>query len=64
MTERLSITLEKEHIRIVERHAKKAGIKAFSTALQSLIHQFDQLQKTTTAQPEPAAEDRAPSAAA
>ena len=45
MSEKISVSLEPQHVRIVERFGKKTGIKQFSTALQALIFQFDQLQK-------------------
>lgn len=41
----VSVSLEPQHVKIVERYAKKMGIKAFSVALQSILHQFDQQQK-------------------
>lgn len=52
MNEKVSVSLDEKHRRIVERHGRKVGVTAFSTALQSLIVQFDQMQKAAT----PAAE--------
>ena len=54
-----NVSLSKESFKIVQRHAKRIGVKPLSTALNSLILQFDQMQKATTpvaeaaAQPEP-----------
>lgn len=55
----VSVSLDEKHIKIVERHAKRIGITAFSTALQSIIFQFDQAQKAAEAKP---AEAPAPAA--
>ncbi len=60
MAEKISISLDEKHIRIVERYGKKIGISAFSTALQAILHQFDQQQKAAeadekSAEPEPTA---------
>jgi len=54
MAQKMSISLEDRHVRIIERFGKKMGISAFSTALQALIHQFDQQQKTAEAADKPA----------
>ena len=45
MSQKLSVSLEPKHIRIVRRYGKENGIAQFSTALQSLIHKFDQLKE-------------------
>lgn len=54
MSEKMSISLEKEHVRVVERFGARIGVKQFSTALQALIHQFDQQQKSADADKQPA----------
>lgn len=54
MIEKISVSLDEKHRRIIERHGRKVGVTAFSTALQSLIVQFDQMQKATTPAAEPA----------
>lgn len=52
MAKKISVSLEKEHIKAVKDFGRKLGIRQFSTALQAMIHHFQQLQ----AQPEPAIE--------
>lgn len=49
MAQKVSVSLEPKHIRAVERYGRKIGVKAFSTALQAIIHQFDQQQKAEAA---------------
>ena len=68
MAKQVSITLEKEHIRIVRQYGKELGITKFSTALQSLIKQFDKqnqpdASKNGNGQSQPAAEVPAPAGA-
>lgn len=45
MAQQVSISLEKDHIRAVERYGKKIGVGKFSVVLQAIITQFDQQQK-------------------
>ena len=45
----VSVSLDEKHVKIVERHAKRIGITAFSTALQSIIIQHDQAQRAAEA---------------
>lgn len=45
MSQQVSISLEKDHIRAVERYGKKIGVTKFSVILQAIIHQFDAQQK-------------------
>lgn len=56
MAEKLSVSLDPKHIKIVERHGRKIGVSAFSTALQALIHEFDQQQRAAEAAASPAQE--------
>ena len=62
MVKGINVSLGPEHVRIIERYGKRVGIRQFSTALQSLLHQFDQQQKAETtlqAVPEPTSEPAA-----
>ena len=49
-----AVSFDKQTFRIVREHGKKVGVKPLSTALNSLILQFDQMQKATTPAAEPA----------
>lgn len=53
MAQQVSISLENEHIRAVERYGKKIGVSKFSVALQAIIHQFDQQQKAAETEKQP-----------
>lgn len=44
MSQKISVSLEQKHIRAIERYGKKIGVAAFSTALQALIHKFEQTE--------------------
>lgn len=48
MAEKISVSLEQKHIRAIERYGKKIGVSAFSTALQALIHRFEQIEQSET----------------
>lgn len=56
MSQRLSISLQPNHIRSVERYGKSIGINSFSTALQALIHKFEELQREDSKDESPKAE--------
>jgi hypothetical protein len=51
-----NVSLTKESFKIVRAHAKRIGVTPLSTALNSLIYQFDQMQKAA-AEPDPALAD-------
>jgi len=63
MAEKISVSLQKEHIRAVERFGKRSGINSFSGALQVIIHQFDQQQKAAEAPKADAGQPETPVAA-
>lgn len=63
MAKQVSVSLEPEHVRIIERFGKKTGIKSFSGSLQSIIHQFDQQQKAAEAATQSRTDQTAPQAA-
>ena len=42
---KLSVSLPHEHVRFVKRYGARLGIRGFSPALQSIIFQFEKLQK-------------------
>lgn len=51
-----NVSLTKESFKIVREHGRRIGVKPLSTALNSLIVQFDRQQKAapaTEAQPTP-----------
>lgn len=54
MSQQVSISLDKEHVRAVERYGKKIGVTKFSVILQAIITQFDQQQKASEAEKRPA----------
>lgn len=60
-----AVSFDKKTFQIVREHGKKVGVKPLSTALNSLIIQFDQMQKAAAPLAEPAqpAPDAAPTAA-
>lgn len=55
-----NVSLTKESFKIVRAHAKRIGVTPLSTALNSLIYQFDQMQKATTPAETPAQPIAAP----